>query len=161
GASPDAVNDYEYMYAVTVRSEANNLMHAKVTVTGVPAGWLFTVSDADGKLIDPTGEFPVAGYADTTIYVKLINADGSDAEVPDIQIDVEVMHGSSSVATGSFDVTKQDAVLDSSASASGDNVYQTGSQVQDAFWVLLVLSAVVIVMIIWLGSKRGVFRRRK
>lgn len=161
GASPDAVNDYEYMYAVTVRSEANYLMHAKVTVTGVPAGWLFTVSDADGKLIDPTGEFPVAGYADTTIYVKLINADGSDAEVPDIQIDVEVMHGSSSVATGSFDVTKQDAVLDSSASASGDNVYQTGSQVQDAFWVLLVLSAVVIVMIIWLGSKRGVFRRRK
>jgi hypothetical protein len=161
GASPDAVNDYEYMYAVTVRSEANYLMYAKLTVTGVPAGWLYTVSDADGKLIDPTAEFPVAGYADTTIYVKLINADGSDAEVPGIHIDVEVLHGGSPVTTDSFDVTKQDAVLDSSVSASGDNVYQTGNAVQDAFWVLLVLSAILIVMIIWLGSKRGVFRRKK
>jgi asparagine N-glycosylation enzyme membrane subunit Stt3 len=161
GASPDAVNDYEYMYAVTLRNEANYLMYATLTVTGVPAGWLYTVSDSDGKLIDPTAEFPLAGYADTTIYVKLISADGSSTEVPGIHIDVEVSHGLSTVATESFDLTKQDAVLGSSVSASGDNVYQTGSTVQNAFWVLLVLSVILIVMIIWLGSKRGVFRRRK
>ncbi|MEA4978145.1 MAG: carboxypeptidase regulatory-like domain-containing protein [Methanomassiliicoccaceae archaeon] len=164
GASSDAVNDYEYMYAVTIRNDANYMMYAKLTVTGVPSGWLYTVSDGDGKLIsaDSTTKFPVAGYAYTTVYVKLISVDGSSTEIPEINIKVEVSPSSGSpVTTVEFDVTKQDAVLESSVSASGDNVYQTGNAVQNAFWILLLLSVVLIVMIVWLGSKRGVFRRRK
>lgn len=164
GASPDAVNDHEYMYAVTIRNDANYMMYAKLTVTSVPSGWLYTVSDGDGKLIsaDATTEFPVAGYADTTVYVKLISADGSGTEIPELSIKAEVSPMSGSpVTTAEFDVAKQDAVLESSVSVSGDNIYQTGNTVQNAFWVLLLLSVVLIVMIVWLGSKRGVFRRRK
>lgn len=165
GASPDAANSYEYMYAVTLKNDANYIMKAKLAVSEVPPGWVWKVSDSDGILLgDETAEIPVPGYDVTTVYVKLMKQDGAAEAIPSPAIEVTVTSDSgtpSVVGDTSLRPEPKEANLDSSVSASGDNLYDTGSKVQSTFWVLLTLTILVIVMIVWLGSRRGVFTRKK
>lgn len=164
-ASPDAVNDREYMYAVTLKNEANYLMKVRLGVTNVPADWAWKVSDSEGRLLgDGSMEIPVSGYATTTVYVKVMKTDGDVTDIASSTISVTVTSTSGVpevVGETSFTLEPKEANLDSSVSATGDNLYDTGSTVQSIFWVLLTLSIVAIVAIVWLGSKRGVFIRRR
>lgn len=169
GASPDAVNDYEYLYAVTIRNDANYLMNAVLTVTGAVPG-SFIISDVNGRTMDPMDPmdpkdpFPLAGKADTTLYIKLMKIDNE--AIPDITVSANI----TTTALGMTPDPSGNAVqtlvpkvmeLDSSLSIDGNNVYNEGSAPQTAFWVLLLMSVVMIVLVFWLGSKRGVFTRRK
>ncbi len=160
GASPDAVTDHEYLYAVTIQNDANYMMYAVLDL-GAYTG-TYTVTDENGRIMDPNGSFPVAGKADTTLYVKLMKIDGED--IPDITVSASITatDGTPEISGPTSYALESKAIeLESSLSIDGNNVYDEGSSPQTAFWVLLLMSVVMIVLVFWLGSKRGVFTRRK
>ncbi len=163
GASPDAVTDHEYLYAVTIRNDANYMMEAvfDVTIVGTYTG-TYTVTDENGRIMDPDGSFPVAGKADTTLYVKLMKIDGEDIPKITVSAVITATDGTPEISgPTSYELESKAIELDSSLSIDGNNVYDEGSSPQTAFWVLLLMSVVMIVLVFWLGSKRGVFTRRK
>ncbi|HKM09638.1 MAG TPA: hypothetical protein VJX93_04010, partial [Candidatus Methanomethylophilaceae archaeon] len=169
GGRPDVKTDDEYLYAITIRNDANYLMNASITLDGaMPGGWIHTISDENGRVIGAT-DFDVAGYSDTVLYVKVMNITGHAAEIPELSIEVAVSSLSESPELkddeGGNKVTinliPKELTLDTSLNVGGSNIYGEGNAMQPAFWVLTLLSVVFIVLIVWLGSKRGVFTRRK
>lgn len=172
GASNDAVSTYEYLYAITIVNNDCYLKTAVITVT-TDSIWSAVISDVNQYVIlESGGSFSIKGYASTTIYVKVMCKDGSSTDVPDVQISVTMsgqtlgtestgtvtISGSTATAT----LSPQEVDLDSSdMSASGDNIYNSPSTVPVLFWVLLALCVLGLIFIVWTGSKRGVFSRKK
>ncbi|MDR0522963.1 MAG: hypothetical protein LBG62_00850 [Candidatus Methanoplasma sp.] len=173
GASKDAMNGYEYSYAVTITN--NDGYQKTVTVAAAIAGgsgnWHLTISDKDGANILASGsQFAVAGYGKTTIYVKLMSKDGSPSQVPGVSVTVSgtgLTFGSDSgfAASGgaaSKTLSPNPASADvTDKSVSGGNVYNEGSDVPAAFVALSVACILVLLITIWAGMKRGVFVRRR
>jgi len=171
-ASNDAVSTYEYLYAVTIVNKDCYLKTAVITAT-TDSGWSAVISDVNQYVIlESGGSFNINGYASTTVYVKVMCKDGSSTEVPDVHITVTMsgqtlgtestgtvtISGSTATAT----LSPQEVNLDSSdMSASGDNIYNSPSTVPVLFWVLLALCVLGLIFIVWTGSKRGVFSRKK
>ncbi len=171
GASDDAVTTYEYLYAVTITNNDCFMKTATITAT-TDSGWTIVITDGDQYLIYESGSsFDVMGYTTTTIYVKVICSDGTSTDVPDVNITVS-MSGvtlktnssdvSISGSTATMVLSPQDIDLESSdMSASGTNIYNSQASVPMFFWVLMALSVLGLIFIVWTGSKRGVFARRK
>jgi hypothetical protein len=136
-------------------------MNAVLMVTGVDPE-LFKVSDENGRLINPSNPFPITGKADTTLYVKLMKIDNEP--IPTITVSATITAiGETPVVSDNLnrELAPKVMELDSSLSIDGNNVYDEGSSPQTMFWVLLLMSVILIVLVFWLGSKRGVFTRRK
>ena len=169
GARPDVKTDNEYLYAITIRNQANYLMEAKITLVSgfvLPDGWIYTISDENGRLIND-GDFPVAGYSDTVLYVKMMNVSNyiGTEKIPELKVKVNITSegGAHEIEgqIGEITLSPKELSLDTSLSVGGNNIYNEGNAMQPAFWVLTLLSVISIVLIVWLGSKRGVFTRRK
>ncbi len=169
GGRPDVKTDDEYLYAITIRNDANYLMKASITLDGAMLeGWIHTISDENGRVIGAT-DFDVAGYSDTVLYLKVMNVTGHAAEIPELSIEVAVssLSGSPELKDDeggnkvTINLIPKELTLDTSLNVGGSNIYGEGNAMQPAFWVLTLLSVIFIVLIVWLGSKRGVFTRRK
>lgn len=172
GASADSVNGFEYLYAISIKNSDNYLKMATVDVTLNSDNWTFVVADADGIILSGSGhQFEVFGYSTAVIYVKLMSADGTSSGVP--SVNVRVTMDSGSVATDSSSVSVSGSVatmamsptvVDMSSSdmtAGGDNIFNEASSVPATFWALLALCILMLILIVWLGIKRGVFVRKK
>lgn len=175
GAFNDVVNGYEYQFAVTVVNNDNYLKYA--TVAAVIAGgssWILCVTDENGYVMDSSGgRFAINGYDSVLIYVKVMCADGSSSAVPGVTINVSienalvsthsesgkvVVHG----ATATLSLTAESVEVESSdMSTSGDGIYDYANSVPALFWVMAALCILMLIAVVWLGMKRGVFTRRK
>lgn len=162
GASNDSSSGATYKYAVTIVNDSIAAKNVTVNATGVTDGWKAFVTDSTGYLIyDLGGEFTADGLATTTVYVMLVNTDGDPAEgekdtVPSLTITV------SGDVSATKDVQPQKADLSmTSGSASNGGADAKEAQISNGFWVLAIISVLVLLALVYSGMKRGVFTRRK
>ena len=164
GAASDLITDNEYIYAITMRNYANKEVTVELSVSGVSGEWIYVVSDESGRKIvtDYSVEkgLTLSGNSKTVLHVKLMNVNGGLTDIPEVTVNVAVPAGVV-IDKNVLTLEPEEIKLDSSLSVEGNNVYDTGNAMQTAFWVFAVLSIIMIALIVWLGSKRGVFSRRK
>ncbi len=167
GASPDLITDNEYMYAITFRNYDNGTVKVKLDLLSDPGDdWIYAVSDEMGRYLltsdSPDNELTLASNTKTVLYVKLMNSVGGLQDVPDISVGIDVITPDIELNGGAtLDLVHEEIKLSSKLSVEGNNVYHTGNAMQPIFWVFTVLSVIMIVLVVWTGSKRGVFTRRK
>ena len=184
-AFADAMNSYEYMFAVTVTNKDSFQKVATITLNGtVSSDWTVIFSDKDGGWIYPvtgTNSFTVNGFSSTVIYVKLMKKDGDykDANVPNIEVAVTVKDlkgnamsvnsNSEDVVLTATSVTIKNMKADLSnvkiqaenMSASGNNIFNDPSPVPLITLVLMALLILFVVLMMWQGFKKGVFVRKR
>jgi len=187
GASSDAVNDNEYMYAVTLTNNDNYLkvVSIKATMIGGDSNWVMAFSDKAGGLIAPQNppasgssaignSFVVNGFSSTVIYVKVMCINGSETNVPSISVTVTTTQqgqtlnsysGASGLGTTTVTFSQmnaQSAVMEAQGmSASGDNVFNSPSPVPLLTMILVILCIIGFIAMVWLGIKKGVLVRRR
>ncbi len=181
GASADIAAGSVYKYAVTFAN--SNLWAEMATVTaefvGSAADWTVCWTDSEGYMVFSglsNGPFLLKGYSTTTVYVAVINTDGQSSNVPNVRFDIsvedldgntvalstdcsELTVSGSTVSAADLKAQKADLSLDS-GSVSDGGASDEGKKIGTTFWVLFVLTVLVLLLIIWTGSKRGVFARR-
>jgi len=157
GGANDKVSAYEYMYAVTFENTMST--DKVVTFNNIDLiGYGLAVVDADGLVLDIDGEFTIEGYATETVYIKLLPYKGGDiSDVPSINVTVTVGGVDEQIHLDSQSV---DFTSDS-MTATGDNIYEKRSGTPVGVWILLAIGVLLAIMAAWLGTKRGVFSRRK
>ena len=173
-AKADSISTYEYLYAVTITNNDCYLKNATISVSlsGLSSGWMFVISNEGQTQIYNNGSsFAVNGYGATTIYVKVMNENGSSKSVPGISVTVTVTgetvgtNSTSVNASGSTATAKLSAAsaeMDSSnMSASGSSIFNSASKIPTMFWVLMVICVLALIFTAWEGTKRGVFARKK
>ncbi|MBO4798261.1 MAG: carboxypeptidase regulatory-like domain-containing protein, partial [Candidatus Methanomethylophilaceae archaeon] len=156
-AAIDKVSATEYMYAVTVVNHDN---YSKAVRISAPEheGWYVTVSDESGYTIRGSdAEFTIYGLQTAVYYVKyMLVGDGTGITVPSVPVSVECGSVQKTLSLSPADIE----VEVNSMSASGDNIYNTRSDIPAGIWFLLAVGALLLIAAFWLGSKRGVFTRR-
>ncbi|MCQ2078886.1 MAG: hypothetical protein MJZ38_02365 [archaeon] len=151
----DAVDGYSYKYAVAVKNTYAVAKSVSLVATTADAGWTVSIVDDSGYQINASS-YEVAGLGTTTLYVMLVNdkADSS-ATVPAIHLTV------SGDVSDSKDLSAQSAsVSETSGSVSGGHADNNEKGVSTGFWIVTVLTVLVLLLLIWGGMKRGVFSRR-
>ena len=177
GAFSDAVNGYEYMYAVTLTNNDNYLKTVSVSIADVNSAWSVAFADEKGGMVylnGVTNSFSVNGFSSTVVYIKLMCKDGSQTGVPSIDVTVKdtTSQGQLKTNTGGVNITDsktakftmnaQSAVMESQEMfATGNNISNSASPVPVLTLVLIVLSIVGIIAMVWLGIKKGVLVRRR
>jgi cobalamin biosynthesis Mg chelatase CobN len=178
GASADAVNGFEYMYALTITNNDNYLKTVSITasITGASGNWSMVYSDKDGGSIMPVAganTFNVNGFGSTVIYVKVMSTDASDTSVPKINVTVTMLtpgqslKSTSATSFGGTTVTfngleAQQAKMEmQDTSASGNNIFSEQSGVPILTLALIVLCIMLLITMVWFGMKKGVFVRRR
>ena len=173
GASADAVNGFEYMYAITITNKDNYLKNVTVnaSMVGASEGWTLMLSDAKGNTLKNVGgTYDVAGFDSTVIYVKIMCKTASTS-VPNISVTVTstgitFSTNSSGVSvygnTASFTMSPQSAEMETTdMSVEGDNIYNESSSLPILSAVLMALVIILFVAVMWFGMKKGVFVRRR
>ncbi len=147
----DKVSGNEYLYALTLVNTGK--MGAVEINATVEAGYSVRIMNADGSLIKLSGEsFIAAAQKSTVVYVKVMKENGEMDVVPNV-----------SVSTSVGDVTLTPSTMKvevSSVEATGDNAVSERSGIPLGFWFIIGLNIILLILIVWMGSKRGVFSRR-
>ncbi|WP_400238631.1 carboxypeptidase regulatory-like domain-containing protein [Methanomethylophilus alvi] len=180
--SSDIAAGSVYRYAITIVNPNSNLEYANVTASlsdSSVTGWKVFVVDSTGYIIyagDSTEKFDLNGFSTTTLYVMVINTDGSSTAVPKVKVDVtvtDVAGNAVSLKTDSSEITVSGNVASAAAleaqtadlsldsgSVSDGGASNEGKKISMTFWALFILTVLVLLLIIWTGSKRGVFSRK-
>ncbi|MBR7152368.1 MAG: glycosyltransferase family 39 protein [Candidatus Methanomethylophilaceae archaeon] len=160
GATIDRISAGEYMYAVTIVNNGVSAQTVTITAANV-AGWNLALVDEAGLVIsDMTGgaSFEAYGLQTTVVYVKLMLLQtAANNNAPAISVAVAYENGNASLDMSPVTV---DVTLDS-MEASGSDVFNERSDVPIGIWFMLAVGILMLVAVFWLGSKRGVFSRRK
>jgi asparagine N-glycosylation enzyme membrane subunit Stt3 len=175
GAKADAIGTYEYLYAVSFKNDDSFYKYATLTVTVDDPKWIVALADENQYSITSSGDgykYKINGFDTTAVYVKVMCPDGSSTTVPNVTINVTV-DGASTLATNSGSVkvngttatmtlSPQTVELDSSdMNATGNDISNSASTVPASFWIAMALCVVMLIFVAWMGSKRGVFARKK
>jgi asparagine N-glycosylation enzyme membrane subunit Stt3 len=148
----DKLSGSAYMYALTFTNlGAMNVVDINVTTE---KGYTYSLMNEDGSVVvlGGGGSFPVTPQTDTVIYVAIMPEFGKLESVPDVS--VETSAGNVSITPSTIDVSVD------SVSVSGNGAVSERSSVPLGVWFLIGFSILMLVLIVWMGSKRGVFSRR-
>ncbi len=169
----DVVGDYDYEYSYTLVNTGSSDATLTVDLTGFTAdGWtmFFMRSNYLGSFVEPksasivltpgTTEFKVVlmPTSDATEVpagtVAFSSTNGVGTSTPD-DITVEEGKASSSAEAANAEVSVTDM------SASGRDVVNDKGSVPVIVWVMIAGMALLLILIFWMASKRGVFSRKK
>ena len=161
----DAVDGHSYRYVLgfdNKNSAAKTIKFdiANCAVTGdTAADWIVSVVDASGYLVNADA-YEVAGLTTTNLYVMLINKTSSDSALPAGGATVAFASGSDYLTAVTISGPQSGQVTVDSGSASGNGVENTKAQISTGFWILVVFTILLVLLIVWGAMKRGVFSRR-
>lgn len=170
----DVVGDYTYEYSYTLVNSGTSEAEVSVDVSGftVPEGWVMfyklendigtymhapaaTESIAPGSTAFSVVLMPVAEASDVPSgEIKFTSANGIGTSTPE-KITVSEGTATSSASAGAAEVSVTDI------SASGRDVVNDKGSVPVIVWVMIAAMALLIILIFWMASKRGVFARKK
>ncbi len=157
GGANDKISAYEYMYAVTFQNTTSTDKVVSFDNIGI-IGYGLSLVDAEGLVLDVTSEFVIEGFATETVYIKLLPYKGGDiSDVPSISVTVDVGGVTEQIH---MDCQSVDFTSDS-MTATGDDIHEKRSGTPLGVWILLAIGVLLAIMAAWLGTKRGVFSRRK
>ena len=150
----DKLSGSEYQYALTfVNSGATDTVTIDVTVA--EAGYTVMLMSEDGALIKSSGSsFYVPAQSTTVIYAKVMKETGEMDKAPGITVRATAVDGDKSLTSSSITIGVD------SMTVSGDSVVDQKSGVPMGVWFILGLCIILLILIVWMGSKRGVFSRK-
>ncbi len=178
----DKVNEAEYMYSIDIVNGdnfrksftitlADTFDLSKYVVTYLYGDKVVSAVDENGKGVAVTME--ADGYATLTVYVKVTLINGESSEIKTMKVNTEI------VFDGDYKVTTDeesgitvsgttvkvvsnhsDAVASVELSADGRGLVNAKSPMPAYVWVLLAAILVMLILIVWLGIRRGVFTRK-
>ena len=160
----DVFSGSDYRLSILLKNDSSAPKTFELSIPTLPSGWHVAITDTSGnEIMDPTlptlPKFTVRGGSEMIVYVKLIN-EGEDKGLPSA-FDVIVEETVSGNQT-TLSMTMNKATLElGSTGATGPNVFMSNGETPTIVFVLVVISILAIILIIWLGMKRGVFSRRK
>lgn len=158
-AANDKVSASQYMYALTFVNGDVSAKSVIINATGFSSSeWYATIMDSEGTHVGALGDtITVYGLQTVTYYVafmKISSEEGDKVTAPSVTVNI----------TGTVSQTLSLQPVDVSVetdtnSASGQGAINSRSGVPSAVWYLVALIIIMIIVIFWLASKRGVFAR--
>ena len=174
----DRVSEFEHRFSISVKNDTLSSKDVRINFNGIdtPDGWLVVITDENGTTIRTYNDatvFSVPGKTTATFYVKFMTKGGSVDLPTNFEVKTElistitgqVIAGEKSTAAGNVvitTVTPTSVDLNTDGNdASGPNVFTEGSKISTTTWALVILAVVILMFILWQGTKRGVFSRRR
>jgi hypothetical protein len=158
-AKPSSYTGASYRYAVTVVNTYMTAQTVEITASAtLDSGWTMLVEVGNVRMSYTAGmDVTVAGNSTTVIYVTLLNTKDDAANAPDVTV-TATAGSTTTEETLSYQASN---VGTDSGGVSGGDASDTEEGLSTAFWALLILSTLTLLLIIYSGSKRGMFSRRK
>jgi asparagine N-glycosylation enzyme membrane subunit Stt3 len=166
GGSDGAVNRVsknEYGFAVTFTNDTDKwvpITLSSIIPTGLDDDWLVSIVDSNNVVLEG-GDLDVIipAHSSVTYYIRLINADG-DVSTDPLPVLKMVYEDTSGAVTVELVMEPTDLSI-GSASASGDNVFNEQAGIPAIVWAFAALSILMMLLIAWMGIRRGVFLRKR
>lgn len=142
-----------YRYAVKIVNTYMTQQTAQISAAfTLPTGWQAYIEYGGISKALASGtaaEVIVAGNSETVAYVTLVNTLGDATNAPSVTINSTEL----SFQSGSVNTTD--------GSVSGGDADNSEAGISSTFWALTVIAVIIIFMMVYSGSKRGMFSRRK
>jgi asparagine N-glycosylation enzyme membrane subunit Stt3 len=157
-AEGNRVSKNEYGFAVTFTNSTDKRI--KLNLNKDPAsvtGWFIRVVDQDNMIIDPSGEILLNGNSTAVYYVRMISLGVASATdgLP------KTMH-MEYTSTEKIELNTQSTDLSAGEmSAAGNNIFDSLAGMPMIVWVFAALCILMMLLIFWLGLRRGVFVRKR
>jgi asparagine N-glycosylation enzyme membrane subunit Stt3 len=141
----------QYQYALTIVNEGQT---DKIAISvDVASGYSVVLTDESGAIVKASGNELIVPAMDTSvIYVNVMKNTGEMVSVPSITV-------VTSIGTKTITASTMDLQVDS-MTVSGEHAVDKKSGIPMGIWFLVGLSILLLILIVWMGSKRGVFSRR-
>ena len=173
--STDVVGDHSYEYVYTIVNMGSNEVTIQTDLSGTPAhlGWYlyYKVTDSRGTYITEHVTDVDVMPGTTTISVVLMSEVDSTDAVPDVHVVFTAPNGIVTTTADEISISGGVATSDAHAevaevsvsdmSANGRGVINDKGSVPTIVWVMAAFIALLLILIFWMSSKRGVFARRK
>ena len=149
----DTISGNAYMYAIALKTDGGMGKVAIEVEDFDEPGYSVRLMNENGTVIGENGsEFVVSAQKTTVVYVVVMKDIGQMDTVPTVTVKV-----GSDTKTLEPESVKVHA---SSYSVSGDDIFKEKAGIPKGVWFLFGLSVILLILIVWMGSKRGVFSRR-
>ena len=151
GENKDRISGNEYQYALTFQN-SNGMDKVNIQVDDI-YGFDIKLMNADGSVIKDNGaDMIVSAQSTTVIFVKIMAQLDEMTTIPSIHVVTSV--GSEDLSPSTMEIHVD------SVSVSGDSAVSQKSGIPMGLWFIFALSIILLILIIWMGSKRGVFSRK-
>ncbi len=149
----DRISGSEYMYALTFKNEG---AAAKVTIDAeVDGDYGLALMGADGAIIaDSPYDFVIPAKNTAVVYVKVMAKVSTMTDVPEVTVTTSLSGDAKTLTPSSIDLTVD------SMTVSGDKAVDQKSGIPLGVWFIFGISILLLILIVWMGSKRGVFSRK-
>jgi hypothetical protein len=175
-AEGNRISKHEYGFAMTFTSSTDRWIQFSLSVEDLALltslGWYASLVDADNVKLDntvannsPIVDVELNGNSVSTYYVRLISTDGNP-DSPSLSLPAGMFMGyGASGATAHTDTMELDIeptnLSAGDMSAEGENIFDKLAGMPTIVWVFAALSILMMLLIFWLGMRRGVFLRRR
>jgi asparagine N-glycosylation enzyme membrane subunit Stt3 len=157
-SNKDMVSGSEYLYALTFINDGPT-NQATINVN-VGTGYTVTLMNEDGALIKENGStLIIPAMTSYVIYAKVMKTDGALSLPSGISVSATDGNGNT-ITTGKQVSPSEMSVEVTSMTVSGDSAVDQKSGIPLGVWFIFGVSILLLILIVWMGSKRGVFSRR-
>lgn len=174
----DVINNAEYQYAIKINNKDNYTKTFKVdfkSMSMFPADKWIVMVKYDNKIVPISDNVTVEvkGYSTSTFYVKVTSI-YSDTKLPDAHVITEVTETQGakmsteekSGITVSGSTAKVESKVMTSAASTDYDVDGRGMVISKGsppvyLWIIVALIIIMVMAVVWLGIRRGVFTRKK
>lgn len=156
-ALPSQYTGASYRYAVTVTNTCMSLKTVSLTPSAsLPDGWQMVIEYGGISKVLASGDTAsvvVAGDSVTPVYITLVNTLGDATNAASVTVTGDIAETTLTYQTGGISTTD--------GSVSGGDADNSEAGISSTFWALTVIAVIIIFMMVYSGSKRGMFSRRK
>jgi hypothetical protein len=154
----DRVSGSEYLYALTLINDGEtNQATFNVTVSD---GYTVKLMNEEGSIIKDNGStIIIPAKTAYVVYAKVMKTDGALSSPSSIT--VTAIDGNGNTIVSGKQVSPSSMTVEvTSMTVSGDSVVDQKSGVPLGVWFIFGVSILLLILIVWMGSKRGVFSRK-
>jgi asparagine N-glycosylation enzyme membrane subunit Stt3 len=153
------VSKHEYGFAATFTSSTDKWIKLNLSLPSalVATGWYVSIVDENNVILGTT-TINLDGNATAVYYVRLISMGDTPAGLPE---DMALVF---SAAPASYEIELDTEPTNLSAGdmkAMGNNIFDSLNGMPTIVWVFAALSMLMVLLILWLGMRRGVFSRKR
>jgi hypothetical protein len=161
-AEGNRVSKHEYGFAVTFTNTTDKWIKLNLSAVydaTAAHGWFVSIVDENNMIIDPTDDIKLNGNSTAVYYVRLIN-EGAVSESLSLPKEISMQYTSS--ATDKIELNIEPTILSAGdMNAEGNNIFGSPAGMPTIVWVFAALCILMMLLVFWLGLRRGVFLRKR